>query len=359
MHPAAELLDHAKHLIGAGRREEARPFLEAAFSMALMEQAAIPAACKVRTADQLPLASPAHVLAHVARGYVILYFRDGVELTPAMSLAMFGMVARLLSNLAARLPDTAAREIIFNFSDGCEVEGDYRRVSFSCSRPDSVLIPDYLFANSANYASLRGDPAPWRDRRDTVFWRGAASGRPVSGAKAPWGWHQRLDLCHHARHSAHAGRLDIAITDHLAILDESDKRRVEAAGFLGLPAPKQEFTRYRYLIDVDGFSNSWGFLEKLMMGAAVVKVGSAFGYRQWYYERLEPWVHYAPVAADLSDFDTVLSRLFADPAEAERIAATGRAFALSLDPERELAEAERRVGEALRPAEPPATPPAR
>jgi hypothetical protein len=140
-----------------------------------------------------------------------------------------------------------------------------------------------------------------------------------------------------------ADKIDVALTDALAILDPRARERVEGSGFLAPAVAKLDFLDYRYLVDVDGFSNGWGFLEKLMMGAAVVKVGSAFGYRQWYYDRLEPWVHFVPVQADFSDFDKALARLFADRDLAEEIAANGRAFAERMQVEREVAEAERRV----------------
>jgi hypothetical protein len=354
MHPAAELVEHYKALKQAGRAGEARTLLETAFSMALMEQAGRPVAVKIRPGGELPrpLASPAHGLAQIGRKFIILWFRDEVDLTPAMGLAMFGLYSRLFGAVAARLEDDAPREIVANFSDGCETEGEYRRLSFSCSRPDTILIPDYLFTNSNGYADLRrriaAQASPWREREEVVFWRGAANGRPTAPPRpGPWSWHQRLHLCQWARESRHAARADIGIPDHDSVTVEAVKPAIEAAGFIRPSVPKETFLRYRYLVDVDGWSNAWGLIEKLLMGATVLKVGSAFGYRQWYYDRLEPWAHYVPVAADLSDFEAVLDRLFADPAEAERIAAQGRAFAETLDPAREMAEAEQRVSAAI------------
>jgi hypothetical protein len=350
MHPAAELLEHYKTLKAAGRAEDARTMLETAFSMALMEHAGRAVACKVRPLDQLPrsLASPAHGFAQIGQKFILLWFREEVDLTPAMSLYMFGLYSRLFAAVASRTPEGVTREIIANFSDGCETEGEYRRLSFSCSRPDSILIPDYLFTNSKGYADLRhkiaAEALPWRQRADVVFWRGAANGRPLpERGAAKWSWHQRLHLCQWARESRFAERIDIGILDHDGITLDQAKPAIEAAGFIRPAAPKEEFFRYRYLVDIDGWSNAWGLLEKLLMGATVLKVGSAFGYRQWYYDRLEPWVHYAPVAADLSDIDDVLARLFAHPEEAERIAAQGRAFAESLDPEQETTEAQQRI----------------
>ena len=356
MHPAAELVEYYQALKRAGRAEEARKTLQSAFSMALMEEAGRPVACMIRSLGELPrpLASPAHALAQIGRKFILLWFREEVDLTPAMSLSMFGLYSRLFGAVAAHLEDDTSREIVANFSDGCETEGDYRRISFSCSRADSILIPDYLFTNSNGYAALRRQVAatalPWRERRNVLFWRGAANGRLLAAPKAgQWSWHQRLHLCQWARESRFAGFTDIGIPDHDSVTIETVKPAIEAAGFLRPAVPKESFLFYRYLVDIDGWSNAWGLLEKLMMGATVLKVGSAFGYRQWYYDRLEPWVHYVPVAADLSDLDAVLDRLSAHPEEAERIAAQGRAFAEALDPETEIVEAERRIQAAVMP----------
>jgi hypothetical protein len=317
-----------------------------AFSMAFMEAGGLPCACRIAPAEALPvpLASPAHGLVQVCRRSLLVHFREGVELTPAVSMHAFAPIARMLAPVAARLPDDDLREIVVNFSDGCETEGDYRRISFSCSRPDSILVPDHHFANSEGYAELRREVAtPWRQRRDVVLWRGGGIGRPLG----PANFYQRLELCRRARASSFADRLDIGVADLAGILDETQK---SGAGALVKPfVPKAEFSAYRYQIDIDGWSNSWGLLEKLIMGATVLKVESAFGYRQWFYDRLIPWRHYVPLQGDLADFDDKLAWLFAVPEEAQKIAAAGQALAAEIRFAPEMAEAERRIAEALRP----------
>lgn len=354
MHPALQLVEYYRALKQAGRAEEARAALEAAFSLALMEQASLPACCKIRPGGELPrpLASPAHVLAQIRRGSLILWFHEEIDQTPALCLRMFGLYSRLFSAVAARMEDDGTREIIANFSDGCETEGDYRRISFSCSRPDSILIPDHQFYISGGYADLRrhiaAEAKPWQERKDVVFWRGAATGRPLSPPVAgQWNWHQRLYLCQWARESRFVERADIGMPNHDDLPFEQVKPCIEAAGFLRPAVPKAAFLDYRYLVDIDGWTNAWGLVEKLLMGATVLKVGSAFGYRQWFYDRLRPWVHYVPVAADLSDFDAVIDRLTANPAEAERIASEGRAFAETIDLTKEMSDAEGRLYAAL------------
>lgn len=348
MHPAAEITRQAESLRSQGRGAEADRLLEMAFSMAFMEAGGLPCACKIGTADQLPrpLASPAHVLIRVCRRSLLVYCRQGIELTPAMSLHVVAPLARMFAHIAAELADEQLYEVIVNVSDGCETEGDYRRVSPSCSRANSILMPDHHFANSEGYADLRRqaeEAAPWRERRDVVLWRGASNGRPLG----PANFYQRLELCRRARRSDFADRLDIGMTDLNGVFDEG--QRVGAEALIKPYVPNSDFLLHRYLVDIDGWSNSWALLEKLIMGATVLKVETAFGYRQWFYDRLIPWRHYVPLRSDLADFDEKLTWLFAVPEEAEKIAAAGRALAAEIRFAPEMAEAERRVAEALRP----------
>ena len=349
MHPAAEIVRQAEALRAQGRGAEADRLLEMAFSMAFMEAGGLPCACRIVPAEQapVPLASPAHALIRVCRGSLLVYFRQGVELTPAVSLHAVAPLARIFAHIAAGLADDRLYEVIVNVSDGCETEGDYPRVSPSCRRADTILAPDHHFANSEGYAGLRRQAeqaAPWRERRDLVLWRGAGIGRPFG----PDNFYQRLELCRRAQGSGFADRLDIGMTDLAGVFDE---RQRAGAGALVKPyVPNADFLLYRHLIDVDGWSNSWALLEKLVMGATVLKVESAFGYRQWFYDRLVPWRHYVPLRPDLADFDEKLAWLFAVPEEAEKIAAAGRALAAEIRFAPEMAEAERRIALALRPA---------
>jgi hypothetical protein len=349
MHPAAEIVQQAEALRAQGRGAEADRALEMAFSMAFMEAGGLPCAARIAPEEgtPVPLASPAHALVQICRRSLLVHFRQGIELTPAISLHVVAPLARMFSHIASRLPDDGLREIVVNVSDGCETEGEYRRLSPSCSRPDTILIPDHHFANSEGYADLRrqAETAPaWRARRDVVLWRGASNGRPLGAAN----FYQRLELCRCARDSAFADRLDIGMTDLAGIFD--DGQRAGAEGLVRPFVPNADFPLYRYLIDIDGWSNSWALLEKLIMGATVLKVDSAFGYRQWFYDRLVPWRHYVPLSADLADFDEKLAWLFAVPEEAEKIAAAGRALAADIRFAPEMAEAERTVAAALRPA---------
>jgi len=67
-----------------------------------------------------------------------------------------------------------------------------------------------------------------------------------------------------------------------------------------------------------------------LTGSPLLKVASRHGYRQWYYDRLKPWVHYVPVAADLSDLMARVEWLRANDQQARDIGQAGRDLAISM-----------------------------
>ena len=59
-------------------------------------------------------------------------------------------------------------------------------------------------------------------------------------------------------------------------------------------------------------------------------------FRSWYYDRLEPWRHYVPVAADLSDLVERIEWCRGHTAECRAIAQAGQALALAMTPKEEI-----------------------
>ena len=71
----------------------------------------------------------------------------------------------------------------------------------------------------------------------------------------------------------------------------------------------------------------------------MLKVGSASGFRQWYYDRLVAWRHFVPVAADMADLADKLAWLRAHDAEARAIGEAGRELAMAMTVESETVAA--------------------
>jgi len=63
---------------------------------------------------------------------------------------------------------------------------------------------------------------------------------------------------------------------------------------------RDEMLKYKYVIDMDGNTSTWDATAwKLNSNSVILKVESCW--RQWFYDSYLPWVHYVPVANDMSD----------------------------------------------------------
>ncbi|MCI4679472.1 hypothetical protein K9U39_09840 [Rhodoblastus acidophilus] len=197
---------------------------------------------------------------------------------------------------------------------------------------DNFLIPDPNFIRTEAYAALKAAYAnviPWQERLPVVFWRGGTSGRQLGRS---WRELPRIRLCQIALRDP---KLDAGIT-HVAQLPEGASGEISAEGLIRGRVPAELFRYYRALLAIDG--NSWptGFYCNLLAGAPVLKVESSFGYRQWYYHRLKPWVHYIPVQSDLTDLSEKAAWVLADGNRAEKIGMAGREAAMQMTVESEI-----------------------
>jgi Glycosyl transferase family 90 len=203
-------------------------------------------------------------------------------------------------------------------------------VGYGSNGPQMTLIPDVSFFMQRGYFRQREELQKywlsWRDRARVVFWRGSSTGGGIlTEESVPNLPRYRLCAAGAAGTSLHAV-LDAKLTNivHTKGVDEEQRIRafVESRGLLAAPVPQIEFLKYRFQIDIDGNSNSWGLFLKLLMGSCVLKVISEW--RQWYYDKLQPWVHYVPVKNDLSDLEEQVAWCLDHDAEAEEIGARGR-----------------------------------
>lgn len=210
-----------------------------------------------------------------------------------------------------------------------------RVLGFCSNHAETVLVPDRGFYLKAGYAAERRAAAmapAWNDRRDGFAWRGSPTGigRFDAAAIDAGGDDliQRARLCLAARTIADA---DIKFAAGSLRHDPAIAAACARAGIAAAGIPQADWMRRRYAIDIDGNSNAFSNLFiRLIYGCCVVKVASPFAYRQWYYDRLRPWDHFVPVAADLSDLEERLAWCRANPAASADIAAKGQRLALSM-----------------------------
>lgn len=185
------------------------------------------------------------------------------------------------------------------------VEPAVQRVTISSVVP----FPDAQFLMSHGHRLLRGKMSRIRvhksevERNPRACWRGVSTGFPLMG-NTNWKSNQRVQLANLSVALAARGErwLDARLSK---VVQASVEREAQAyaAGIMGDPISSDILASCSFMVDVDGNANAWeGFFWKLMSGSPVFKVQSAHGFSQWYYERLQPWVHYIPVQPDLSDF---------------------------------------------------------
>ena len=198
--------------------------------------------------------------------------------------------------------------------------------------PAVRLVPDTYFFLSRGYRSLREAAAakmlsPWEERQDVVFWRGSATNNEVAidGSRV-----ERIEqiprvaLCRTLRGQPATDAAISSIWGFNFPAEEQIEYLTKEEIFRP-PIVMVQHANYRYLIDIDGVASAWGFFEKLLLGACVLKVGSPF--EQWYYRELSEWRHFVPVRADLSDLLTQIEWCREHPRRAYEIAREGQRFA--------------------------------
>jgi hypothetical protein len=208
-------------------------------------------------------------------------------------------------------------------------------LSFCHDQPQTILIPDAQYIYDLGYRRYRDGVRqrwiPWEDRSPVAFWRGGANGvvtREV-GKSLGWSWLPRAHLCDMA---THLSGIDAKLTEIPPYLSNHyGPYMVGVERFMGERVEPLSYIKYRYLIDIDGWTNAWsGFLQKMLTGSTVIKVASPHGYRQWYYDRLEPWKHFVPVNSDLSDLPEALEFVQTNPQKAAEIGRCGKEVADTL-----------------------------
>lgn len=289
-----------------------------------------------------------------------------IRLDPALACVYDAVIRRGANGLEVRLSDVDPRATrrhsavrlrayvywLLHSSETVETisvtlsDGDQPSVatfSPSALRPDITLLPDPIFFEHRGYALERKygleQAVPWHERSAALVWRGAMNSQlsfdPDLAPSHPELCAQRLLACLLLRQVP-----DTDVKFSPAIHREAGPLLYQQLGLAGAPLPPESWLERKYALDIDGFSNAWSNLfTRLLFGCCVLKIESRHGYRQWYYDRLRPWEHYVPVAADLSDLRERFDWVRSHDTESRAIAERGRQLALQLTLSAATAEA--------------------
>ncbi|KAK8022809.1 hypothetical protein PG993_013576, partial [Apiospora rasikravindrae] len=227
---------------------------------------------------------------------------------------------------------------------------------FSQSRMHNFA--DILYPSPWNFGDKvvydEGQGIPWKDKLNSLYWRGRASdGYATNGA---WQVFLRARLVHLAASVRDALRPSVLLS-YIAserrgddvpppivvnvsfvgdFNDRCDQRdcRQQQETFYGSPtaepAPSQEFTEHwhhRHLVDLDGAAFSGRFLPFLSSRSLPYRAAL---FRTWWEERVHAWRHFVPLDVRLRELASILDYLGGTASgntDAERIANEGRAWA--------------------------------
>ncbi len=141
----------------------------------------------------------------------------------------------------------------------------------------------------------------------------------------------RIQLCLLGKRPENTAILDFGLTGGVQLQSDSELEQLKNMDLFSDFIPPERLSDWMFHVDIDGNTNSWpGLFQKLLSGGLVLKVDSPGGWRQWYYDRLQPYVNFVPVAGDLSDLVSKVKFYSYNLAETERIAAAGQELASGL-----------------------------
>ncbi|KPA20209.1 hypothetical protein shim_37070 [Shimia sp. SK013] len=271
------------------------------------------------------------ILEREGAGYLLLLPRRmrkrKIDLQAWRAGAYLNYMARTSANV---------QRLLVHFSDGDNLS--HGGFFFSSFRDDVCLLPDIYFFETLGFQDLRDEVAGadivWEDRSEDLVWRGAANGSGLMTTEAHLADHpgimQRVRcvaLCHNTE-------IDCGFVVPPRGPYRDSFLRV---GWLRDRTPRNDWFGKKYALDLDGFASTWdNQFHRMLMGCCILKVGSDFGFSQWYYDRLKAWEHYVPVKSDLSDLFEKYDWVRENDAQAREIAQEGRALAHSMTFEAEM-----------------------
>ncbi len=188
--------------------------------------------------------------------------------------------------------------IIFSFQDE---EPERKICCFSSASDIPILLPDPDSLSIVRlFKDIDKNYVPYNRRKNSAIWRGASTGNFLLG---------RGKLCKLSNENPSI--LNAKITSYCQNITPVQE-------FSGKYMNVTSQIKYKIMIDIDGNSNSWsGLAWKLYSDSIVLKVESP--YKQWYYDKLIPWMHYIPVKNNLEDLIEKISWILKHDKECEII----------------------------------------
>ncbi|WVF70460.1 hypothetical protein IAT40_005250 [Kwoniella sp. CBS 6097] len=197
----------------------------------------------------------------------------------------------------------------------------------------TTLHADVLGVSMEAWTEDVGDDPVWEQKRDDrMLWRGKTTGIYFKN-DVPWNISQRINLVHQGAQTSgylptfetpprdspetpvghpidlslsqlNTELMDVGFVDEAIQCDREVCREVQNKYRFAGRKDWNQGNQYKYLLDIDG--NGWSARFKRLMSTNSVVLKSTI-FPEWYTDRIQPWVHYIPIKADLTDLYDVLS----------------------------------------------------
>ncbi|CAH7674288.1 glycosyl transferase family 90-domain-containing protein [Phakopsora pachyrhizi] len=187
---------------------------------------------------------------------------------------------------------------------------------------------------TSHYSSGSEDESDWNNKQSRLNWRGSNTGI-LFDSTTNWRQSQRTRLVKFT--NVGRGNVKVKRTTSKGGLDffEADSKLLNDkyfdVGFSGSSSQcdkvdgtceairniytfkelqtSNQTSSYKYVIDVDG--NGWsGRFHKLMSTKSAILKSTIFP--EWYFDRIQPWVHYIPVRVDYQDLYDIMAFFVGD-----------------------------------------------
>ncbi|WP_320675940.1 glycosyl transferase family 90 [Prochlorococcus sp. MIT 1300] len=223
-------------------------------------------------------------------------------------------------SFAVQIHDQSPREICFRFDAPLIDDGK------------GPLIPDPYALMTRGFESIRTqlkELPDWQLRIPLAIWRGSSTGiKNVS--KNNIDSLPRYKLCKLSK--KFPGLLDARLISVVQVYNQEEKLSIEnelkEKNMFAAGVHPFNLSLHKWQIDIDGNVNSWGLLWKLLSGCCILRVRSKR--QQWYHKYIKPWIHYIPIAPDLSDLKEKLEWCKENTFLCYSIANEGRTAALDV-----------------------------
>jgi hypothetical protein len=244
------------------------------------------------------------------------------------ALAIADLFKQLASDPRYKLP---VGDYLFNLDDGVDQEYGWPILGFAAPQKliaakKVFLIPapeilDLSVQDFFSNVDQKANLYPWDRKVAKIFWRGSLTGSMPDND----------DLFGSARlRFLHAVRdlqfVDARLTAYTHQHNHKFLQQIKQLYPLTAKTNPGDAQAYKYLIDIDGNSASFTRMAWILYSNSLL-FKPASENQQWYYDQLQPYVHYVPIAADFNDLESQFNWAQQNPQQAQAIAANGRELA--------------------------------